>query len=383
MGWSNLDVPTELVVYPGAGHGLGKQNPHRAKMAWDLAWFEGHLLGKSAVPAVTPATPPAKCGGHTGREHEPDKRVERARRFLDAFRAMAYPPLSRGQARFVLLICSPHSCFSRFTSSGNDPCRCNVDSGKGGGNRGLRRKLGRQRDACSVESLESRRFLTASPGAADALLLWQSLAPAGQLPPVPPAAVSNASSAPTTLVVAPIAPPLSGAAGSLLSAPAGQSPIGPGGSSLGSGGLLGCGPVTSPSGGSSSSGTSPTGTPSDSPYSGGGQQAVGKAGNVEDQLARTWGEYGQDWYDWAKPGLNIIWGIGQTAIDALTPPGLGEAKGVLEVAPPAARAAIIAAQQRRVAQAIAESADGTGPRVTQELEELRRLQELDKNPAHR
>jgi len=123
--------------------------------------------------------------------------------------------------------------------------------------------------------------------------------------------------------------------------------------------------------------------PSNSPYSGGGQQAVGKAGTVEDQLARTWGEYGQDWYDWAKPGLNIIWGIGQTAIDALTPPGLGEAKGVLEVAPPAARAAIIAAQQRRVAQAIAESADGTGPRVTQELEELRRLQELDKNPANR
>jgi hypothetical protein len=60
MGWSNLDVPKELVVYPGAGHGLGKQNHRRAKMEEDLARFEGDLLGKSAVPAVTPATPPAK-----------------------------------------------------------------------------------------------------------------------------------------------------------------------------------------------------------------------------------------------------------------------------------------------------------------------------------
>ena len=60
MGWSNLDVPTELVVYPGAGHGLGKQHHHRAKMAWDLAWFEGHLLGNSNVPPATPQTPPAK-----------------------------------------------------------------------------------------------------------------------------------------------------------------------------------------------------------------------------------------------------------------------------------------------------------------------------------
>ena len=57
MGWSNLDVPKELVVYPGAGHGFCKQNHRRAKMEWDLAWFEGHLFGKSNRP---PATPPAK-----------------------------------------------------------------------------------------------------------------------------------------------------------------------------------------------------------------------------------------------------------------------------------------------------------------------------------
>ena len=55
-----LDVPTELVVYPGAGHGLVKQNHRRAKMDWDLAWFERHLLGKPAVPPAAPAPPPVK-----------------------------------------------------------------------------------------------------------------------------------------------------------------------------------------------------------------------------------------------------------------------------------------------------------------------------------
>lgn len=45
-----LGVPTELVVYPGAGHGLVKQKHRRAKMEWDLAWFDRHLLGKSAPP---------------------------------------------------------------------------------------------------------------------------------------------------------------------------------------------------------------------------------------------------------------------------------------------------------------------------------------------
>lgn len=195
--------------------------------------------------------------------------------------------------------------------------------------------------------------------------------------------MSTASLAPTTLVVAPIAPPLYGAAGSLLSAPAGQSPIGPGGTSLSSGGLLGIGPVTGPSGGGSSSGTSPTGTPSDAPSYGGGQPAGGQAGNVENQLARTWAECGKDLYDWCKPAIDIVWGIGQTAGDAVAPPGLPETTLVLEGAPPAARAAIIAAQHRRVADAIAEDADGTGPRVTRELEELRRLQELEKNPARR
>ena len=159
--------------------------------------------------------------------------------------------------------------------------------------------------------------------------------------------MSNASLAPTTLVVAPIAPPLSGAAGSLLSAPAGQSPIDPGGSSLGSGGLLGNGPVTGPSGGSSSSGASPTGTPSDAPSYGGGQPAGGQAGNVEDQLARTWPEWRKAWYDWA-------WGVADTAM-----PG-GEFKDGAEAAPDLAKVLIKNKARRDLENSQAAEAGGIG-----------------------
>jgi dipeptidyl aminopeptidase/acylaminoacyl peptidase len=38
-----LGVPTELVVYPGAHHGLTTYTHRKAKMAWDLAWFERYL----------------------------------------------------------------------------------------------------------------------------------------------------------------------------------------------------------------------------------------------------------------------------------------------------------------------------------------------------
>ncbi|HVP09568.1 MAG TPA: S9 family peptidase, partial [Phycisphaerae bacterium] len=41
-----LHVPTELVVYPGESHSLTKYKNRQAKMEWDLAWFERHLLGK-------------------------------------------------------------------------------------------------------------------------------------------------------------------------------------------------------------------------------------------------------------------------------------------------------------------------------------------------
>lgn len=39
-------VPTELVVYPNEPHGLTKLSHRKAKMAWDLAWFDKYLKGK-------------------------------------------------------------------------------------------------------------------------------------------------------------------------------------------------------------------------------------------------------------------------------------------------------------------------------------------------
>jgi dipeptidyl aminopeptidase/acylaminoacyl peptidase len=39
-------VPSELVVYPGEPHGLTKLSNRRAKMEWDLAWFDHYLKGK-------------------------------------------------------------------------------------------------------------------------------------------------------------------------------------------------------------------------------------------------------------------------------------------------------------------------------------------------
>jgi dipeptidyl aminopeptidase/acylaminoacyl peptidase len=38
-----VKVPTELVVYPGEPHGLTKMSHRRAKMEWDLAWFDKYL----------------------------------------------------------------------------------------------------------------------------------------------------------------------------------------------------------------------------------------------------------------------------------------------------------------------------------------------------
>ncbi|HZZ77955.1 MAG TPA: S9 family peptidase [Gemmataceae bacterium] len=41
-----LHVPTELVVYPGEGHGIMKYRNRRAKLEWDLAWLDRHVMGK-------------------------------------------------------------------------------------------------------------------------------------------------------------------------------------------------------------------------------------------------------------------------------------------------------------------------------------------------
>jgi dipeptidyl aminopeptidase/acylaminoacyl peptidase len=41
-----VKAPTELVVYPGEPHSLGKLSSRKAKMEWDLAWFDHYLLNK-------------------------------------------------------------------------------------------------------------------------------------------------------------------------------------------------------------------------------------------------------------------------------------------------------------------------------------------------
>lgn len=41
-----VKVPAELVVYPGEGHSPTKYKHRKAKMEWDLAWFDRYLLGK-------------------------------------------------------------------------------------------------------------------------------------------------------------------------------------------------------------------------------------------------------------------------------------------------------------------------------------------------
>ncbi len=41
-----VKVPTELVVYPNQPHGLGTYTFRKAKMEWDLAWFDKYVLGK-------------------------------------------------------------------------------------------------------------------------------------------------------------------------------------------------------------------------------------------------------------------------------------------------------------------------------------------------
>ncbi len=45
-----LNVPTELVVYPGAGHGPVKKSQRLTKISWDVAWFDKWVLGKEPTP---------------------------------------------------------------------------------------------------------------------------------------------------------------------------------------------------------------------------------------------------------------------------------------------------------------------------------------------
>ncbi len=39
-----LNVPCELIEYPGAGHGLTKYSHRKAKLEWDLKWFDTYVL---------------------------------------------------------------------------------------------------------------------------------------------------------------------------------------------------------------------------------------------------------------------------------------------------------------------------------------------------
>jgi dipeptidyl aminopeptidase/acylaminoacyl peptidase len=41
-----VNVPTELIVYPNQPHGLGTYTFRKAKMEWDLAWFDRYVMGK-------------------------------------------------------------------------------------------------------------------------------------------------------------------------------------------------------------------------------------------------------------------------------------------------------------------------------------------------
>jgi dipeptidyl aminopeptidase/acylaminoacyl peptidase len=38
-----LDVPTQLIIYPGTGHGLSKMSHRKAKIEWDRAWLDHYV----------------------------------------------------------------------------------------------------------------------------------------------------------------------------------------------------------------------------------------------------------------------------------------------------------------------------------------------------
>jgi dipeptidyl aminopeptidase/acylaminoacyl peptidase len=44
-----LHVPTQLVLYPSAGHGLSKMSHRRAKIDWDQAWLDHYVLGRKEI----------------------------------------------------------------------------------------------------------------------------------------------------------------------------------------------------------------------------------------------------------------------------------------------------------------------------------------------
>ena len=59
-----LDVPCDLVIYPGEGHGLTKYSHRKAKLSWDQKWFEHFVLEKS--DDATPRPPDQRDAGSAG-----------------------------------------------------------------------------------------------------------------------------------------------------------------------------------------------------------------------------------------------------------------------------------------------------------------------------
>jgi dipeptidyl aminopeptidase/acylaminoacyl peptidase len=51
-----VKVPTELIVYPGEGHGLTTRENRKAKMEWDLAWFDKYLMADQDDPPAEKTT---------------------------------------------------------------------------------------------------------------------------------------------------------------------------------------------------------------------------------------------------------------------------------------------------------------------------------------
>jgi dipeptidyl aminopeptidase/acylaminoacyl peptidase len=57
-----VKVPTQLVVYPGEPHGLTKYTNRKAKMEWDLAWFERYVMNKGDRTSAGRQSPQRKQG---------------------------------------------------------------------------------------------------------------------------------------------------------------------------------------------------------------------------------------------------------------------------------------------------------------------------------
>lgn len=55
QGLEDRDVPVEMIVYKGYGHGITKPKSQRAVMRHNLEWFNNHIWNESAPDFVSPA----------------------------------------------------------------------------------------------------------------------------------------------------------------------------------------------------------------------------------------------------------------------------------------------------------------------------------------